>query len=99
MTEGQRDHFALCGQMATQALGLDDDHNSPDEVRVAIEQFMAIVAKLDPWVKRIESANEELGKTAHVGLYRQGVFRQEISEVTKEMRQAAEAAEQEARTE
>ncbi len=61
--------------------------------RKAAEEH-AIVAKLPVWIQRIESANEALGDTVHAGL-----FRQDISEVTKEITQAAESAAQEARGE
>ena len=63
-------------------------------VSIENRELRAIVAKLPVWIQRIESANEALGNTVHAGL-----FRQDISEVTKEMKQAAaEKAEPKART-
>ena len=39
MDPGTRDRLVLCGQAAVDALSLDSDHDSPDEVTVSIERL------------------------------------------------------------
>lgn len=41
--EGMRDHLVLCGEAAVEALELDGDNNSPNEVRQAITDLRATV--------------------------------------------------------
>ena len=41
--EGMRDHLVRCGEAAVEALGLDDDSTSPNEVRQAIAYLQATV--------------------------------------------------------
>lgn len=44
--EGRRDGRVRCGQAALDALGLDDEHNSPNEVKEAIEQLQTLLSTL-----------------------------------------------------
>jgi hypothetical protein len=46
MNPGTRDRLVHCGKLAVEALGLDSDHDSPNEVREAIERLQGIVDKL-----------------------------------------------------
>ena len=39
--EGSRDRLVMCGQEAVDALGLDDNNNSPNDVKRAISELKA----------------------------------------------------------
>ncbi len=56
--EGTRDCLCACGQAAIDALGFDDDHDSPTEVKAAIESIYKHLDRLRldaakwEWVKQ-----------------------------------------------